>query len=79
MTYLNIQKFSIVLLIPLFEDLSLNVIVNEKVYFRISVLKFGILILRNISLALLRREICKILWYKATRIFDNDDFFKLSP
>ena len=71
-TYFNNQQFSTVLMITLFEESNRDV--SEKVSFRISVAKFEILFLTNISLELLGRKTCKILRYrslKATRIFDH--------
>ena len=62
-TYFNIQQHSIVLMITLLEHLNLEV--NEIVSFRSNDLKLGILFLTNISLALLRRETCKILRYRS--------------
>ena len=62
-TYFNILQHSIVLMITLLEHLNLEV--NEIVSFRSNDLKLGILFLTNISLALLRRETCKILLYRS--------------
>ena len=73
-TYFNIQQLSIVLMTALLEHFNLEV--NEKVSFRSSDTKLGILFLTNISLALLPRETCKILRYtslSATRILDIVD------
>ena len=52
-TYFNIQKLSIMLMIALLEHFNLEV--NEKVSFRSNDSKLRILLLTNISLALLRR------------------------
>ena len=58
-TYFNIQQLSMVLMIALLEHFNLEV--NEKVSFRSNDSKLGMLFLKNISLALLRRETYKIL------------------
>ena len=61
--YFNIQQLSIVLMIALLEHFNLEV--NEKVSFLSNDSKLGMLFLTNISLALLRRETCKILRYRS--------------
>ena len=62
-THFNIQQHSIVLMIALLEHFKLEV--NEKVCFQSNNSKLGMLFLTNISLALLRRETCKILRYRS--------------
>ena len=62
-TYFNIQELSIILMIALLEHFNLEV--NKKVFFQSNGSKLGILFLANISLALLRRETCKILRHKS--------------
>ena len=57
-TYFNIQRLSIVLMIALLEHFNLEV--NEKLSFRINDSKLEMSFLTNISLALLRRDTCKI-------------------
>ena len=57
-TYFNIQQLSIVIMIALLYQFNLEV--NDKVCFRSSDSKLVILFLTNISLALLRRETCKL-------------------
>ena len=69
-TYFIIQQLSIVLMNALLEHFNLEV--NEKVFFRSNNSMLGILFLTNISLALLRRETCKIYCINryTTRILD---------
>ena len=62
-TYFNIQQLSIVLMIALLEHFNQEK--NKKSFFQCSDSKLGILLLTNISLALLRRETCKILRYRS--------------
>ena len=58
-TYFSNQQFSIVLISLFVDTFSLGV--KEKVSLRIKHSKVGILLFTNITLALLRRDTCKIL------------------
>ena len=62
-TYSNIEQLSIVLMIALLEHFNLEVM--EKGFFRSNDSKLAILFITNISLALVRRETCKILRYRS--------------